>query len=1027
MKIIINLTLLFLLSTLGAYAQTEIEVSGVVKDQNNETLIGVYVSVKDRPGVGTVTDLDGRYKIKSDQYGTLIFSYIGFDRQEVQIAKRLVVDVILKPSDKNVLKEVIVTGTGTQQKATITGAITTVDLNTLRPPAGNITNALAGNVAGIIAMQTSGEPGKNASEFWIRGMSTFGGGASALVLVDGFERPFNEINIEDIESFSVLKDASATAIYGSKGANGVIIITTKKGVAGKININAKAEYGYMTRTRTPEFVGGYDYAQLANEALITRNLEPRYTSTELDIFKYGLDPDLYPNVDWQDVMLRDGASIYRATLDLSGGGSTVRYFASGSFIDEGGMYKADQALKDYNTNANMSRWNYRVNLDFDITKTTLVKIGVSGFLEKQNTPGLSQNIWPSLIGQSPVSIPVMYSNGLIPAYGIDYQTNPWVLATQTGYNEFWKNKAETNVTLEQNLDFITNGLKFLARAAYDTENLNNINRIKWPEQYSVERKRDRDGNLVMKRISEEALMHQESSSFGQRVFVMEADLTYSRIFKEHHRVGGLVRYNQRELVETSNIGDDIMRGISRRNLGISGRATYALYDRYMAEFNFGYTGSENFKKGNQFGFFPAISFAWNISEESFIKRNISWLNLFKIRYSYGEVGNDAVKRGGDDIRFPYLSSIGEISGYNFGDFSSLNQYTGLHYTQVASEYLSWEIAKKHNLGFDINVLNNRLSLTVDFFKDNREKIYKEREYLPSMAGITSKPWANVGKMESKGFDGQIKFIQKVADVEFTMRGNITYARNEVLEYDEQANSLPYTMTQGYRWQQARGLISQGLFKDYEDIRNSPKQTFGEYLPGDIKYKDVNGDGVIDQYDIVPIGATRIPNLVYGMALALQWKGLDFNIHFQGSGKSSYFIGDVSVYPFSGGAWGNVLKDVANPNDRWISREISGDPSTERTDAKYPRLSYGGNSNNYRESSFWLRDGSYIRLKTLEIGYTMPQSITSMAHISRARVYFLGNNLAIWDSLKLWDPELGSGDGMKYPPSKTLTVGLTVSF
>jgi TonB-linked SusC/RagA family outer membrane protein len=1017
------ITLLLLFCSICAYAQGDIEVTGTVRDLNNKPIPGVTVVVKDRPGLGTMTTEAGKYKIKTGMYSTLIFSYLGFEKQEVQVAGKTVISILLKESEANVLTDVVVTGTGIQKKVTVTGAITTVNVKDLRTPTGNITNALAGNVAGVIAMQGSGEPGNNRSEFWIRGISTFGANTAALVLVDGFERAFNEINVEDIESFSILKDASATAIYGSKGANGVVLITTKKGHAGKININGKSEFGYMTRTRTPEFVDGPAYAALVNEAKVTRNQEPMYSEIELMLFKNGLDPDLYPNVNWQDVMLRDGANTYRASVNLDGGGSTVRYYVSGSYFDEGGMYKSDQSLKDYNTNANMTRSNYRANIDMDITKTTLLKLGVSGFLEKQNFPGLTSDIWKSLVGQSPISTPILYTNGLVPAYGTGDRTNPWVMATQTGYKEYWKNKNEINVTLEQQLHFITKGLYAIGRFAYDTNNDNNINRLKWPEQYNVERRRDRDGNLIMKRITPERLMFQESNAWGERINVLETDLIYNTVINERHNIGALIKYNQREQRETSNVGGDIIKGIARRNMGVSGRLMYGYRDRYMAEFNFGYTGSENFKAGHQFGFFPAVSVGWNISEEAFLKNNAKWLDLFKVRYSYGEVGNDNFGNN----RFPYLSEIKERPGYNFGESISPNYYAGLYYSQVASDQLTWEVAKKHNLGFDMNVLRNLFSFRLYVFKDTREKIFKRRDHLSAMVGVPSRPWANVGKMESRGFDGQFNLNKRFNKVEFTLRGNVTYSKNKVLEFDEEANNLPYRMTQGFRYEQARGLIDLGLFRSYEEIRNSPKQMFGEYMPGDVKYKDVNGDGIINDDDVVPIGASRVPSMIYGFGFSVLWKGFDINIHLQGAGSSSYFINGPSVYPFAEGGWGNVLTDLGNAKNRWISKEISGDPATENPNAKYPRLSYGGSANNYRTSTYWLRDGAYLRLKNVELGYTLPSRLMSSIHVNKARVYVMGYNLAVWDSLKIWDPELGSGDGMKYPISKTITLGLNVNF
>ena len=495
-----------------------------------------------------------------------------------------------------------------------------------------------------MARQTSGQPGNNISEFWIRGISTFGAGSGALVLIDGFERDMNEINIEDIESFTVLKDASATAIYGSRGANGVVLITTKRGKSGKVQIDAKVETTYNTRTYTPELVDGYTYANLMNEARTTRNKEAFFSDEKLYILRNGLDKDLYPNVDWMDVLLKKGAPTYRATLNLNGGGSLARYYVSVSYVDEGGMYKVDEGLKDYNTNANYRRWNYRLNVDMDITKSTLLKVGVAGSLDKKNEPGMAGNIWASAMRNNPISVPVMYSNGYVPAYGSENdQLNPWVAATQTGYQETWNNKLQANATLEQSLNFITKGLKFIGRYGFDTNNYQWINRKKFPEMWRAEQNRASDGSLVMKKIKDEQLMTQESSSNGNRKEYLEAELHYDRTFGDHI-VGAVFKYSQDKTIDTSQNGNDIMQGIDKRHQGLAGRFTYGWKYRYFFDFNFGYNGSENFAPGHQYGFFPAYSAAWNIAEEPIIKKHLKWMNMFKLRYSYGKVGNDVFGR-----------------------------------------------------------------------------------------------------------------------------------------------------------------------------------------------------------------------------------------------------------------------------------------------------------------------------------------------------------------------------------------------
>lgn len=999
------------------YAQNQtIQVTGTVKDAHNEPLIGVNISVKNVSGLGVITDINGNYTIKVAPYNILIFSYVGFDSQEVLIKENInKVNITMKESSESVLDEVVITGTGAQKKITLTGAVSTVDVDVLKTPTASITNALAGNVPGIMARQVSGQPGKNMSEFWIRGISTFGANSSALVLVDGFERSLEEINVEDIASFSVLKDASATAIYGTRGANGVVLITTKQGKAGKININAKVESTYSARTYTPEFVDGYTYANLLNEARTTRYLEPMYSDEELHLLKSGLDPDLYPDVNWLDVLLRDGAMSYRANLDISGGGSTARYFVSASYLNEGGMYKVDEKMKDYNTNANYQRWNYRMNVDIDITKSTLLKVGLSGWLSKQNESGYGEDqIWASALGQSPINIPVIYSDGKIPGAGSEEErTNPWVLATQCGYSEKWVNTIQTNVTLEQDFGFITKGLKFMGRFGFDTNNSNDRSHLQWPEQWKAERQRDANGNIVYKRTRNQQIMKHMGNAYGTRKEFFEAILQYNRTFG-NHQVGATLKYSQDETTNTIKYND--YEWLSRKHQGLAGRITYGWKYRYFLDFNFGYNGSENFAPGNQFGFFPAYSAAWNIAEEPFIKNNLKWMNMFKLRYSYGKVGSDYV--GGK--RFPYLATFKNQGSYNWGDYDNSYSFSGRTYEKIASDEVTWEVASKHDVGIDLALWNDRFTATVDYFHDTREGIYMTRNNLPNIVGLNGiSPAANIGRIRSTGFDGNMSFRQKIDQVDLTVRGNFTYSKNKILETDEVNSTYPYRQEAGYRVNQAKGLVALGLFKDYDDIRNSPKQNWATVMPGDIKYKDINSDGVIDNNDIVPIGSTTRPNLIYGFGISALWKGFDVNVHFQGAGKSSFFVRGSNVYPFHAGDWGNVLKDVVESG--YWSLGTNEDPN-----AKYPRLHWQNNTNNNRDSSFWLRDGSYLRLKTLEVGYTVPKNITRLLRMNKVRIFFIGTNLLTFASFKLWDPELGSSTGQEYPLSKSCTLGLTIN-
>ncbi|WP_298648242.1 TonB-dependent receptor [uncultured Proteiniphilum sp.] len=1025
-------TILFLFVLPDGFAQNNdgaktLEVTGIVTDENNEPLIGANVVVKDVPGLGAITDMDGRYKIKIEPFNRLVFSYIGFKSQEILVKTETVINVIMEEAESSILEEVVVTGTGVQKKINLTGAVTAVDVDVLKSsPSANVTNALAGNVAGVLAMQTSGQPGHTTSEFWIRGISTFGASNSALVLVDGFERNLDEINVEDIESFQVLKDASETAIYGARGANGVVLVTTKHGKPGKININTKFETIHNSLIKLPQYVDGYDYAVLLNEARITRNQEPVYAEDELISIKYGLDPDLLPSVDWQDVILRDGAMSYRANVNLDGGGANARYFVSLSYVEEEGMYKTDRSIKeDYNTNANSRRYNYRINADMDITSTTSLHIGVSGMLKKVNDSGKGTNaIWNSLTGQNPVQMPVTYSNGYFPGYNVnDIRDNPWVAATQTGYRQNWLNEVQTNVTLEQKLDFITKGLRFIGKFGYDTNNSNWINKIKAPERWTAERQRDDKGEIVFKRANAEILMEQSSGGGGDRREFLEAELHYNRGFGDHH-LGATLKYNQDSKVQTYNLGSDLKNSIPYRHQGMAGRFMYDWKRRYYANFNFGYTGSENFAVNNQFGFFPAFSLAWNISEEPIVKNKLNWLEMFKLRYSWGRVGNDNV-----GTRFPYMYSIGEdMDGYQWADFDFTRSFQGKSYTRVASTGITWEMATKHDVGVDISILRDKFSITADYFHEKRTGIFMSRTSLPWTVGLNTgdNPSANVGSVLSRGADGNFAFKQKIGNVNLTIRGNATYSKNEILERDEGFKQFPYQYEKGYRVNQARGLIALGLFKDWDDIRNSPVQNaWGSVWPGDIKYQDVNGNGVIGDEDRVAIGATTKPNLIYGLGISAQWKNVDFNIHFQGAGKSSFFLSGGIAHPFSRGQWGNVLQDVVE--NRWISRDISGDPATENPNAKYPRLEYENqNGNNRQASTFWLRDGSYLRLKTFEMGYSVPKNFVNKFKINKMRVFFVGTNLLTFSEFTLWDPEAAKTDGGGYPLSKSLTLGLTVN-
>jgi TonB-linked SusC/RagA family outer membrane protein len=1056
MKKYLVILLMLLGTTLNALAQGQLTVTGTVTDAKGEPLVGVNVTVKDNSNLGAITNVDGKYTIKAKEYQTLVFSYIGFSNVEVILkGSKNTYNIKMTEEKVNAVDEVVITGMGTRKKLTLTGAVTNVNVSDLKQySTSNISNTLAGSVPGVIAYQSSGQPGKNTSEFWVRGISTFGASSSAYILVDGFERSdIDQLNIEDIESFTVLKDASATAIYGSKGANGVILITTKHGAAGKVNINGKFESSYNTRTITPEFVDGSTYANLINEARVTRNLGTLYQPSELALIQNNLDPDMYPNVNWSDLLLKDGAWSTRANLNISGGGNNARYYASMAYTEDQGMYKTDQTLrKKYDTNANYKRWNYRLNLDLDITPTTVVRLGVSGDLTKRNSPGLGDDkLWGQLFGYNSLYSPVQYTNGYMPTsdqarinnVGDDATAkanelnrannyiNPWVSSTQTGYNQEWNNNIQTNVTLEQNLDFITKGLRFVGRFGYDTYNYNEISHTRMPALYHADSRNTETGAILFSKIRDAVDMSQSSSNNGSRREFLDAQLHWDRTYDNAHTFGVNVKFTQDEKISTQNLGTDIKSSVSRKNMSLASQFTYNYKNRYFLDYNFGYNGSENFADGHRWGFFPAYSVGWNIGEEPFVKKNAPWVDMFKIRYSHGKVGNDKLEDYDTypSRRFPYLYTLGTTdASYNWGSYT----YTGIYYSQVASNKVTWEVSKKDDIGLDLVLFNNQFSLTADYFYEKRTGIYQERNYLPAMIGLESNPKANVGVTESRGIDGNFKIEHKFGTVNVIMRGNMTYSKNKILEIDEENNVYAYQNQVGYRVNQVRGLVALGLFKDYEDIRNSPTQQFGDVQPGDIKYKDINGDGVINSGDVCAIGATSTPNLIYGLGFTVQWKGFDFNLLFQGAGKSTFSIGGKCVYAFSEGQWGNVFKGMTD--GRWISSDISGTTATENVNASYPRLSYhdasvstAGYSNNSQNSTFWLRDGRYLRLKNLDFGYTLPKSLVVKFHLTNVRIYVSGSNLFLLSKkFDTWDPESLQSNGENYPITKSITGGVQIS-
>lgn len=1006
-------------SSTPSIPQKETVISGVVIDDNNKPMNGVTISISGAATM-TSTDVNGRYEIlvQSDS-AILVFSYIGYVQQEIQAGNQHTINVRMKPGLGKDLEEVAVVAFGKQRKVSLVGAQSTLNTDNLKQPTANISSMLAGQIAGVIGVQRTGEPGKTSADVWIRGISTFGDGNSAnpLILVDGVERDLNNINPEDVESFTILKDASGTAVYGVRGANGVILVKTKTGKVGKPQVYADYSEGVNTFTRMPKMMDGISYMHLANEALTTRNQAPMYSQDYIDKTASGLDPLVYPNVNWLDAVLNKTGHMRRANVNASGGVQNTQYYVSLSYYNESSFMKTDQ-LESYNPALTYNRYNFTTNLNSKLTSTTRLDVGVKGYFSILNGPAQStQTVFQSAMDAAPVIYPVMYPGGLVPGISPNGGfRNPYADLTTRGFSKTNVNEINSNLRLSQDLGFLTKGLNITAMAAFDAHNEQTITRGKRDDTYFVDvnspYKADGSLNLNRTYVSPNPYLDYERGNTGNRLFYTEGALNYERSFSRH-RVSGLALFYASS--KEDDFAADYLTSLEERYVGLAGRVTYSYDDRYFAEFNLGYNGSELFSPQKRYGLFPAGGIGWVISNERFFGGLSRSINFLKLRYSNGIVGLGTVNDA--NLRFLYLDKLNDGSqGYSFGNF---NNVTGIAISRYGSN-VSWATSNKQDLGLEVKVLNNQLSLIVDGFTEHRKGIFLARASNVDFMGLTSQQYGNLGVVDNKGIDATLEYNTKIGRVRLGLRGNITYNKDKLIQNDMPPQDYPWMNHTGHNILAQFGYIANGLFTDQHDIDTHPVPggDKSNILPGDIKYKDLNGDGQIDYHDVAYIGRGDVPSTVYGFGFSIGYRGFNFALFFQGVANCERYISGDAITPFTA-EQSNVF---AVANDRWT-------PENPNQHAFYPRLAYGNaaNFNNYQTSSWWVKDISFLRLKTAQLSYNLPTSFLSKVGVKNAAIYAEGLNLLTFSKFKLWDPELNTTNGNTYPNVRTTSLGINLKF
>ena len=1022
--------------------QNKRKISGRVTDIKGEPLIGVNVTV-DGDANGSITNMDGLYEIFVTKKSVVLkFTYIGFKTSEIRTnASTNIYDVTLE-EQVNELEETVIVGYGTQRKISNIGAQSSMKMEDIKTPSASLTTTLAGRLAGVVAVQRTGEPGKDAADIWIRGIST-PNTSSPLVLVDGVERSFNDIDPEDIESLTTLKDASATAVYGVRGANGVILIKTKPGKVGKPTVSADYYESFTRFTKMVDLADGITYMNAANEAMRNDGIATKYTEDQIRNTIAGKDPYLYPNVDWLKEIFNDWGHNRRVNVNVRGGSEKVAYYASVSYFNETGMTVTDKNIDTYDSKMKYSRYNFTTNLNIDVTPTTKVEIGAQGYLGEGNYPAISSaDLYNAAMSISPVEYPKMFfvnGEAYVPGTSTNNNfNNPYSQATRRGYDNLTKNQIYSNLRVTQNLDMLTKGLKLTAMYAFDVYNEIHVHQDRAESTYNfldTSVPYDMNGQPILQRIYEgsNVLSYKQETSGNKKTY-LEASLNYDRTFNDDHRVSALFLFNQQsKLLYPKGTLED---AIPYRMMGIAGRATYSWKDRYFAEFNIGYNGAENFSPKHRFGTFPAFGVGWVVSNEKFWQPLSKAVSFLKIRYTDGKVGNSEVS----DRRFMYLDQMKENGDYGYKFGPNGTKWSGYETVNMAVD-LIWEESRKQDLGIDLKLFNDDLSIVFDLFKERRENILLKREHsIPSFLGYnTSAPYGNIGIIENKGFDGTIEYNKRInKDWVIALRGNVTFNKDKWIQGELPEQKYEWMNQYGHNINGVKGYVAEGLFTQaeiddmarWESLSDANKaitpkpfaSQFGTVKAGDIKYKDLNNDGQIDAYDQTYISRGDVPTTVYGFGFTVGWKDLSVGMMFQGVAGAERVLNGSSINPFNGGGGSGNL--YSNIGDRWT--EDNPDQN-----AFYPRLSYGSettsNINNFQRSTWWVRNMNFLRLKTLQISYNLPKPWVNKVHLKNAAVYVMGTNLFTLSRFKLWDPELNTDNGASYPNTTSYSVGINFTF